>query len=74
MVDGTVLYRGGTLEFIDRAEVEAQVRAALSEARDPDDPAGADLLPEFQAQLRRYYARLTPPERRRGHQRWFPER
>ncbi|MBV8167475.1 MAG: amidohydrolase family protein [Alphaproteobacteria bacterium] len=74
MVDGTVLYRSGTLEFIDRAEVEAQVRAAVSEARDPDDPAGADLLPELQAQLRRYYARLTPPERRRGHQRWFPER
>jgi cytosine/adenosine deaminase-related metal-dependent hydrolase len=74
MVDGTVLYRNAALEFIDRAEVEAQVRDAVAEARDPIDPAGADLLPEFQTQLRRYYARLTPPERRRGHQRWFPER
>jgi cytosine/adenosine deaminase-related metal-dependent hydrolase len=74
MVDGTVLYRNGALEFIDRAEAEAQVRDTVAAAREPADPAGADLLPELQTELRRHYARLTPAERRRGHQSWFTER
>jgi cytosine/adenosine deaminase-related metal-dependent hydrolase len=59
MVDGTIVYRSGELQFIDRAEVEAQVRATAEASRAPFDPAIAELMPELQAQLRRHYGRLT---------------
>jgi cytosine/adenosine deaminase-related metal-dependent hydrolase len=59
MVDGVALYRDGRLEAVDRAELEARVRATAEASREPADPALAELVPELQAQLRRHYARLT---------------
>ncbi|HUA52302.1 MAG TPA: amidohydrolase family protein [Candidatus Sulfotelmatobacter sp.] len=59
MVDGTIQYRDGALQTVDRAEVEARVRATAAASREPSDPALAELLPELQAQLRRHYAGLT---------------
>jgi hypothetical protein len=59
MVDGTIVYRGGELQFVDRAEIEAAVGATAEASREPADPALAELMPELQAQLRRHYGRLT---------------
>jgi 5-methylthioadenosine/S-adenosylhomocysteine deaminase len=59
MVDGTMVYRSGELQFVDRAEIEAAAHATAEASRAPADPALADLMPELQAQLRRHYARLT---------------
>jgi cytosine/adenosine deaminase-related metal-dependent hydrolase len=59
MVDGTIVYRGGELQFVDRAEIEAAARATAEASREPADPALAELMPELQAQLRRHYGRLT---------------
>jgi cytosine/adenosine deaminase-related metal-dependent hydrolase len=59
MVDGTVVYRSGELQFIDRGEVEAAVRHTAEGSREPADPALAELMPELQTQLRRHYSRLT---------------
>ena len=59
MVDGTVVYRAGELQFLDRAAVEAAVRETAEESREPADPTLAELMPELQTKLRRHYSRLT---------------
>lgn len=59
MVDGTILYRDGALERVERATMLERVRATAEASRDPGDAEIAELVPELQAQLRRYYTRLT---------------
>ena len=59
MVEGTIVYRNGELQFINREEVEAAVRETADGSREPLDPAVAELMPELQSQLRRHYSRLT---------------
>ena len=45
MVDGTIVYRGGELQFVDRAEIEAAAHATAEASREPADPALAELMP-----------------------------
>lgn len=59
MVDGTIRYRDGALTALDRADIEARVRAGAAAAAAPAEPALAVLVPELRAHLRRHYARLT---------------
>jgi hypothetical protein len=59
MVDGTIVYRAGELQFINREEVEAAVRETAEGSVEPLDPTVADLMPELQSKLRRHYSRLT---------------
>ncbi len=59
MVDGITRYRDGALQTVDRADVEAAVRATAAASREPLDSGLAELVPELQAQLRRHYAALT---------------
>ncbi len=59
MVDGITRYRDGALQTVDRADVEAAVRATAAASREPLDSGLAALVPELQAPLRRHYAALT---------------
>jgi 5-methylthioadenosine/S-adenosylhomocysteine deaminase len=59
MVDGVIQYRDGALQALDRADIEARVRASATAAQAPAEAALVALVPELQAQLRRHYAALT---------------